>query len=252
MEPPLWLAFAAGTTGGFFNTITGYPLDTVKTRIQTGRQEHLFRGLYRGMTAPLSSVMPFWGMLYGGYKVGRWIRPADDTASIVFAGTLAGLFGSVVWVPMQAVKSVAQDRRCSSRDAFHIVIKRAGLSGLFRGYFVNLFFALPGSAAFYWTMEQTKQSERLVDFWWAPIVAGGIGGLVEWTVGLPGDTARTRYQTSFHYTSSKTCAGELWRLEGIRGFYRGYSAALPRAFICNAAALAGIELVYSAHRIVSA
>lgn len=242
VAPPVWQAFVAGSFGGLCNTITGHPFDTVKVRIQTGRTQNLFRGLSRGIMTPVSSVVPFWAIYYGGYKFGRSLQPDDSAASVARAGVVAGCFGSIVWCPMQAVKCVAQDRRLSIREALQVVWRKGGLKCLYRGFTPTLLlFSVPGTAAFYWTYEVTRQSAG--DEKWGPFVAGGVAGVIEWTVGMPGDTLRTRYQTGFHYPNARSCAFELWQSEGCAGFYRGYSAALPRAFVCNAAALAGIDVV---------
>mmetsp|Transcript_27986 Transcript_27986/g.74008 ORF Transcript_27986/g.74008 Transcript_27986/m.74008 type:complete len:256 (-) Transcript_27986:168-935(-) len=251
-EPPLWLAFAAGSFGGLCNTVAGYPLDTIKVRLQSGSKQQLFKGLFGGILTPVSGVVPFWMMYYGGYKVGRAMQPDDSTASVARAGAVAGLASSVVWCPMNAVKCVAQAERCGSLEALRRVLSRVGAAGLYRGFVPTLLlFSVPGSATFYFIYEE---STILLPFgvWWVPFVAGGLAGVVEWTVGMPGDTIRTRYQTGFHHKSVASCVKDIWRGEGARGFYRGFSAALPRAFVANAAALAGIEAVNRAFRTASA
>mmetsp|Transcript_10588 Transcript_10588/g.30267 ORF Transcript_10588/g.30267 Transcript_10588/m.30267 type:complete len:269 (-) Transcript_10588:101-907(-) len=245
-EPPLWVALCAGSVGGLCNTISGYPLDTVKVRLQTGNTQALFRGLFKGITAPISTVAPFWATLYFGYKAGKSIQPDDSPLSAARAGAVAGICGCFVWVPMQAVKCIAQDRHCRSSEALRILRSQVGLAGFYRGFVPTLLlFSIPGSAAFYWTYETS--TARFGAMWWTPFVAGGLAGCLEWTVGMPGDTLRTRYQTSYRHDSVLQCARELVASHGVSGFYRGYSAALARAFVSNGAALLGIEAVNTAY-----
>eukprot|EP00746_Dinoflagellata_sp_MGD_P036468 gnl/MRDRNA2_/MRDRNA2_187480_c0_seq1.p1 gnl/MRDRNA2_/MRDRNA2_187480_c0~~gnl/MRDRNA2_/MRDRNA2_187480_c0_seq1.p1 ORF type:complete len:223 (-),score=19.06 gnl/MRDRNA2_/MRDRNA2_187480_c0_seq1:51-665(-) len=195
--------------------------------------------------SPVSTIAPFWGTLYGGYQVGRYLQPDDSAVSVAKAGAIGGFTSSFLYVPMNAVKCIAQDRRCSSLQALHVVRSQGGLPGLYRGWFVTVtLFSVPGSAAFYFTYEMTKQN--LSHAWWAPFIAGGVSGIVEWTVGMPGDTIRTRYQTEFRYVAVQDCIADILST-GPWGFFRGYSAALPRAFVCNAASLAGIEAVQYAY-----
>merc|ERR1712039_981463 len=110
------------------------------------------------MLAPISSVVPYWMMLYGGYKVGRYLQPDDSQLSVIRAGAVSGVFGSVVWVPMQAVKCVAQDSRVSSGKALKMVYLQHGVRGFYRGYLPTVtLFAVPGTMAFFATYENTKE-----------------------------------------------------------------------------------------------
>ena len=60
------------------------------------------------------------------------------------------------------------------------------------------------------------------------LVAGGLGGMAKFTVGMPMDCDKTQV-----------------RSHGIAGFYRGYVYAILRAFPANGAAMLGVEIVNS-------
>ena len=87
---------------------------------------------------------------------------------------------------------------------------------------------------------------------WRQLVAGGCAGIVEFTVGMPMDTLKTRCQVSIDPASSSgkraglyAMLGEmlqLWQEEGLAGFFRGYKWAVLRAFPANGAAMVGIEV----------
>ena len=56
-----------GCVGGVAAVAVGYPFDTVKVRMQTGRTDKIFRHLWRGIAAPLTTTPAFWSAYYFGY-----------------------------------------------------------------------------------------------------------------------------------------------------------------------------------------
>jgi hypothetical protein len=74
------------------------------------------------------------------------------------------------------------------------------------------------------------------------LAAGGLAGMVGWSLVFPMDVVKSRMQTSPVGTSALTVARTLLREEGPRALYRGCSAAVARAFPANAALLLGFEL----------
>src|SRR5690242_9707800 len=79
----------AGGIGGASLVCVGYPLDTIKVRIQTAEvtrshakvsvidcAKQIYRrgglkGFYKGMTSPLCSVIPMYACSFLGYSLGR-------------------------------------------------------------------------------------------------------------------------------------------------------------------------------------
>ena len=51
---PLWHSLVSGSAGGAAAVLVGHPFDTIKTRLQTGRRDRIFRFLYRGVSARLA------------------------------------------------------------------------------------------------------------------------------------------------------------------------------------------------------
>lgn len=108
-QPSLFKSFVAGGVGGMSLVLVGHPLDTIKVRVQTMtivpgqpppyagvidcakkiiakvctcRMAHVvkegFKGLYRGMSAPLYGVTPMYSLCFLGYGVGKKIFCDDD------------------------------------------------------------------------------------------------------------------------------------------------------------------------------
>lgn len=68
------------------------------------------------------------------------------------------------------------------------------------------------------------------------IVAGGIAGIAAWCSTYPADVVKTRMQSDPQkYRHTLDCFRECFRVEGLRGLYRGLTPTLLRAFPSNAA-----------------
>lgn len=73
-------------------------------------------------------------------------------------------------------------------------------------------------------------------------IAGGSAGASGWLVSFPIDSIKSRVQTSLHSISFFDMAKIIYRKFGIRGFYRGVSSAVMRAFPANAGLFLGYEM----------
>jgi solute carrier family 25 carnitine/acylcarnitine transporter 20/29 len=163
----------AGATAGVVGTVLGFPLDTLKTRLQSQkltqlgalsmavkmlREEGLFKGFYRGIGAPLVSLTILNTMSFASYsyfktllgvtEVGP-VRKADGSASFVFepkvvlAGVAGGPVGSLVSTPFELVKTqlqvdnVSTKRYTSSLHAARTIARECGPRALYLGHGVN-------------------------------------------------------------------------------------------------------------------
>ena len=250
-----------GSIGGACAAVTSYPLDTLKVRVQAGRTTNLFRGIFRGVSTPLAMVTPQWAMLFWGYRAGSDAYGPEDGCwhwqRSAMGGWTAGIACSLVYCPMQAIKCTAQVQGCPPRVAVRRLWEFGGLRrGLYRGYLPALAYELPGFAVFFtifdglvhWFASHDRDTEPGAGPETAlpisrVIAAAAIASFAESTVGMPGDTLRTRYQTDLASPSVRACAEELFRKEGVRGFYRGYRYRLPFGIVINATALATIGTV---------
>jgi len=80
----------------------------------------------------------------------------------------------------------------------------------------------------------------------AVVLAGGAAGSTAWTVVFPADTVKSRMQTAA-LSGQGTGAGavaalrDVLRNGGLRALYRGWAAAVVRAFPANGALFLGVE-----------
>lgn len=185
---------------------------------------------------------------YFSYKLGRALQPNNSLLSLTRAGMIAGGLSSLIYCPVQGIKCVAQADDVSSAKALRqLTDDFRNPFGIYRGLVPTLAYTVPAQAAFYLSFEVALV--RLPPVFaglWRQLVAGGLAGIVEFTIGMPMDTLKTRCQVSTARASAGggvlSVLGQLWREEGVAGFYRGYKWAVLRAFPANGAAMVGIEI----------
>ena len=198
---PLWQALVAGCSGGVLNALVGHPFDTIKVRAQTasaGDQTSVtsLSGLFDGIGSQLVGVTPFWMLFYFGYKLGRQLQPNDGLLSLTRAGMIAGALSSLVYCPVQGVKCVAQAERKTSAAALRQLTSdyRKPL-GIYRGLLPTLCYTIPAQAAFYLSYEVlAARLPAAIQGLLRELVSGGLAGIVEFSVGMPMDTLKTRCQ----------------------------------------------------------
>lgn len=77
----------------------------------------------------------------------------------------------------------------------------------------------------------------------ATFMSGGFAGMANWAAMLPIDTVKSRYQIAPEgkYSGVYAVFREILAKEGVKGFYKGLTPVMVRAFPANAACFAGYE-----------
>ena len=267
----------------------GHPIDLVKVRMQTAAgtgaavgqaarsvaastntfailrntfAKEGFRGLYRGVTAPLLAVTPAFAVTFWSYDVSKTVilrnSPGQHELTIqqnIIAGAVSGVPLAAVAGPSERIKCLMQvnpGKYASFSDCLKRVYMEGGLRSVFKGCGATMLRDVPGNAAYFGTyealkiyfshLEGTEKASLKATFF-----AGGFAGIANWLVAIPFDTVKSRYQTApaGKYTGLPDVVKTLLREEGASAFFRGLSPALIRAFPANAACLAGVETAKS-------
>ncbi|XP_014678232.1 PREDICTED: mitochondrial basic amino acids transporter-like [Priapulus caudatus] len=230
-------------------------------------QKESIMGLYKGMSSPLASVAFINAIGFGIY--GNMIRCFDDPDSLrshFLAGMAAGAVQSAILSPMELTKTRMQiqgqgkpawfyyryawKRQAVYRNPVDCAIKLTRADGLRRGFFKGFWPTLlretPGCGVYFTAYEVMCRalgggnSDKVGPL--GVLLAGGLSGMVSWTVTYPIDVVKSRYQadgvTARTYTGVMHCIFYSYRTEGARMFWRGYVATMIRAFPVNAATLA--------------
>ena len=73
-------------------------------------------------------------------------------------------------------------------------------------------------------------------------IAGGASGVVAWSIVYPSDVIKSNQQIYHNNMSIYWTMRNIIKTRGFRGMYAGLVPTLVRAFVANAALMAGIEM----------
>ncbi|XP_075618502.1 mitochondrial S-adenosylmethionine carrier protein isoform X6 [Balearica regulorum gibbericeps] len=144
MEPrESWAALAAGGVAGICVDLILFPLDTVKTRLQSPqgfRKAGGFRGIYAGVPSTAIGSFPNAAAFFITYENVKSMlhyvsTPYLTPATHMVAASLGEVVACLIRVPSEVVKQRAQVSPSSStlRILSH-TLYHEGIQGLYRGY----------------------------------------------------------------------------------------------------------------------
>ncbi|KAJ1658180.1 hypothetical protein IWQ61_002538 [Dispira simplex] len=269
--------FAAGIASGITKLAVGHPFDTIKVRLQTEGGFGRFRGplhclqttlrhegffaLYKGATPPMIGWAIMDSVQLGTLSNLRLLLQRGDKSKQLsvgehaLAGIGAGLTVSLVATPVELLKIKLQVQYADGQtkryngpiDCARKIIRNHGLPGLWHGLqgtmlFRSFFWAMWGGYEFY--------SIQLRKLDWTPstinFVAGGLAANTFWTLAFPSDVVKNRYMSQpdispLKYPTLRSVYRDIYRTEGLAGFFRGFLPAFIRSFPTNASAILVFE-----------
>eukprot|EP00571_Detonula_confervacea_P014224 CAMPEP_0172298260 /NCGR_PEP_ID=MMETSP1058-20130122/997_1 /TAXON_ID=83371 /ORGANISM="Detonula confervacea, Strain CCMP 353" /LENGTH=335 /DNA_ID=CAMNT_0013007523 /DNA_START=160 /DNA_END=1167 /DNA_ORIENTATION=- len=292
-------SFISGGVGGACCVLVGHPLDLVKVRMQTGgasagdsvfgmlsntlRKEGV-KGLYRGVSAPLTAVSPMFAVSFWSYDIGQRmvksygqrgmsqdekLQPYSlSMAEICMAGAISAIPTTGIMAPSERIKCLLQvqagevekggkAKYSGMMDCAKQLLKEGGIRSVYKGTVATLARDIPGTIAYFGTYELVKKElmklqgidpnkgELSIA---AVLTAGGLAGMACWSVGIPADVIKSRYQTAPEgkYNGLADVYKALIKEEGYAGLFKGMRPALIRAFPANAACFLGMEVTKNA------
>jgi hypothetical protein len=182
----LFCGFLAGTA----NVAVGYPLDTIKVRLQADRGGAAYggrmlragravvraggwRALYQGMSSPLVGGAAETAVNYAVYgtaleAIARGLEAGGENGAatttppplpaVAAAAAVAGVALSLVLAPVELVKCRLQMSQYSTPAAcVRDVLERHGLRGMMRGFGATVAREAPGNAIFFVAYEWTRR-----------------------------------------------------------------------------------------------
>ncbi|XP_030561352.1 mitochondrial magnesium exporter 1 [Drosophila novamexicana] len=275
-------SFIAGGFGGICSVLTGYPLDTIKVRLQTmplpaaGQPPKYkgiidcavktfstegVRGFYRGISAPLVGVTPIYAVDFAVYAAGKRLFQTDEHVKLTYtqifiAGVGAGICSALVTVPTDRIKVLLQTQPVTGPVMYNGMLdtaiklyRQGGLRSLFKGTCACVLRDSPTGVYFVvYEGLQDLARRRSATGQISPtstIFAGGTAGIAFWSLAVPFDVLKSRLQSAPEGTYThgiRSVFRELMATEGPKALYRGVLPILIRAFPSTAAVFVGVEL----------
>jgi solute carrier family 25 carnitine/acylcarnitine transporter 20/29 len=270
--------FVAGGFGGTAGVISGYPLDTLRIRQQSGHNgsafsilrnmvsKEGFASLYRGMGAPLASVTFQNAVVFQTYAVLSRACDSSDSAkdppsykSVALGGMGTGALQSLLLSPVELIKirlqlqntNQSKESGTSPSKVAKNIWRKEGLRGIYRGLGITVMRDVPSHGFYFWTYEYMREQlhpgcrksgqESLNTM----LVSGGLAGVASWVCCYPFDVVKTRLQaqtpSSLKYNGVFDCIVKSVKEEGYLVLWRGLGTAVSRAFVVNGAVFAAYE-----------
>ncbi|PON71248.1 Mitochondrial carrier protein [Parasponia andersonii] len=179
---------AGGMAGAVAQTAI-YPLDLVKTRLQTytcegGRVPKLGtltrdilvqegpRAFYRGLLPSLLGIIPYAGIDLAAYETLKdmsktYIVHDSEPGPLIQlgCGTISGALGATCVYPLQVIRTRMQAQQSNTADAykgmsdvFWRTLQHEGYRGFYKGLFPNLLKVVPAASITYLVYEAMKKS----------------------------------------------------------------------------------------------
>lgn len=226
--------------------LTLFPLDTLKTRLQSEQGFYRaggFRGIYAGVPSAAIGSFPNAAAFFVTYECtksllgsgGPLAAPHLAPVTHMLAASLGEVVACLIRVPTEVVKQRTQaSPTSSSYNILLSTLKQEGVRGLYRGYGSTVLREIPFSLVQFplWEYLKTvwtrRQGHTLSS--WQSAVCGAVAGAVAAFVTTPLDVAKTRIMLAKPGTTTATGNIPLvlygvWRSRGLNGLFAG---SVPR------------------------
>ncbi|KAM5279690.1 mitochondrial S-adenosylmethionine carrier protein [Ctenodactylus gundi] len=238
-QPGFVVSLLAGGVAGASVDLILFPLDTIKTRLQSPqgfRNAGGFRGIYAGVPSTAIGSFPNAAAFFLTYEYVKWaLHPGSPSSWMPVKHMLAASAGEVVAclirVPSEVVKQRAQVSAASRTfQIFSNILYEEGLSGLYRGYKSTVLREIPFSLVQFPLWEYLKalwswRQDRAVDSWQSAVCGAFAGGFAA-VITTPLDVAKTRIMlakagSSMSSGNVLSALQGVWRSRGLTGLFAG-------------------------------
>lgn len=240
-NPPFQTALLAGALAGTTVDLSLFPLDTLKTRLQSSSGFFAsggFSGIYRGIGSALVGSAPGAAFFFCTYETSKSLLAshASEPVTHMLAASLGEVAACAVRVPTEVVKQRAQAGLSggSSSAALRAILALrktdGGLAavwrGLYRGWGITIFREVPFTVIQFPLWEGMKAWRRRNNGG-KPVsgtesaLFGSVAGAVAASTTTPLDVLKTRVMLSEKKVSVGQVFGQMVREEGVRPFFAG-------------------------------
>jgi len=235
-------SFVAGGYAGIITDSSLYPIDTIKTRLQSKRgfvKSGGFRGVYRGLGAALFGTLPSNTSFFIAYNVTKHTLPTYiQREGLVFlcAGVVGEIASITARIPFEVVKQTAQGSTTfTSRQALKHIIRTSGVRGLYSGYFSTIYRDVPftGLQMPMWEFLKKLLQRYNNNTEVTPLqsgVCGSVASAIAAALTMPLDVAKTRIilSNSSDVSHTENPFRIIWRIFRNEGVSRLFSGISPR------------------------
>ncbi|XP_040102544.1 S-adenosylmethionine mitochondrial carrier protein isoform X2 [Oryx dammah] len=169
-QPGFTASLVAGGVAGVSVDLILFPLDTIKTRLQSPQGFYKaggFYGVYAGVPSTAIGSFPNAAAFFVTYEYVKWILNTDSSSYLMpvthmLAASAGEVVACLIRVPSEVVKQRAQVS--ASSGTFHIfsnILCQEGIQGLYRGYKSTVLREIPFSLVQFPLWESLKVALQL-------------------------------------------------------------------------------------------
>nr|XP_035930550.1 S-adenosylmethionine mitochondrial carrier protein isoform X3 [Halichoerus grypus] len=240
--PGFTASLVAGGVAGVAVDLILFPLDTIKTRLQSPQGFNKaggFRGIYAGVPSAAIGSFPNAAAFFITYEYVKWLWHTDSSSYLMpvkhmLAASAGEVVACLIRVPSEVVKQRAQVSASSRTfQIFSNILYTEGIQGLYRGYKSTVLREIPFSLVQFPLWESLKalkalwswRQDHVVDCWQSAVCGAFAGGFAA-AVTTPLDVVKTRIMLA--KAGSSTASGNVlsalhgvWRTQGLSGLFAG-------------------------------
>ncbi|KAM3956626.1 S-adenosylmethionine mitochondrial carrier protein homolog [Aphomia sociella] len=233
----------AGAVAGVSVDIALYPLDTLKTRLQSEQgfqKAGGFRGVYRGLLTVATSSMPTTALFFVSYEsTKKFVQPHVPTQYTPLVHMLAASVGEVLACVIRVPTEIAKQRKQTyvgnkARSSISILLEayraEGFRKGLYRGFISTVARDLPFSFIELPVWEMLKSTVRQhndgqISTFQSALCGSFAGGFAA-AVTTPLDLAKTRIMLAEDYAVTRKLRirpvlSSIYLESGVRGLFAG-------------------------------
>jgi solute carrier family 25 S-adenosylmethionine transporter 26 len=234
-----------GASAGLSVDMVLFPLDTIKTRLQSAQgfiKSGGFSGVYKGIGPQAIGSAPQAALFFLTYESFKYyVEPLVSPHYLPLVHMAAASFGEVVAclirVPMEVVKQRRQTstnrKHTSARILMHAWKSEGLRKGLYRGFGSTILREIPFSFIQFPILEYLKSTYR-IHFKnniplesWEVANCGALAGAFAAATTTPLDVAKTRIMLADKKTAAtlrvRTVLQQVYREKGVRGLFAGFT-----------------------------
>ena len=275
--PNILIFIKAGAVAGTSVDLSLYPIDTLKTRLQSSRGFQAsggFRGVYAGVGSAALGAAPGAALFFVTYEatksvlghrfaavprtdaeVGPWLEPLQHMA----AASVGEVAACAVRVPTEVVKQRAQALHYrSSFSAFNAILARrkaVGFGGvwmeLYRGWAITILREVPFTVIQFPLWEAMKEWRRRTTgrsrtSALESAVFGSLSGAVAAGITTPLDVLKTRMMLSRDKQTVFSVLTQILRVSGFGAFFAGIGPRVLWISLGGSIFLGSYQFAYNA------
>lgn len=193
------------------------------------------RAFYKGLSATIVRQSLFSTTRFGLFgQVKSWFKGESSAFTMLAATMTAGGAAAIVGCPADvALVRMQSGKWPAYKNVFHALKSMylsEGLKSWYKGLgalVVRGMMVTSGQFITYDVLSKELKARQLSTY--TVSVASGLGAALAATVlSVPADVVKSRYMNSHAYKSSLDCLVKCYKIEGIRGLYKGFVPAYVR------------------------